>query len=74
MRREVLALLSNEKVTYIEFQGDLWVYEKPKVNVTQRSHWNSIYVTLSFMRKAEPSLLILSIDRLMIVDYSPHLL
>ena len=25
MRREVLTLLSNEKVTYIEFQGDLWV-------------------------------------------------
>ena len=25
MRREVLALLSNEKVTYIEFHGNLWV-------------------------------------------------
>ena len=25
MRREVLALLLNEKVTYIEFQVDLWV-------------------------------------------------
>ena len=25
MRREVLDLLMNDKVTYIEFQGDLWV-------------------------------------------------
>ena len=25
MRREVSAPLSNEKVTYIEFQGELWV-------------------------------------------------
>ena len=25
MRREVSTLLMNKKVTYIEFQGDLWV-------------------------------------------------
>ena len=64
-----------------EFQGSLWEnekpkvtleYEKPRVNVTQRSPWNSIYVTFSFMRKAETSLLILFVDQLMRVDYSPH--
>ena len=55
-----------------KFQGTLWVCEKPKVNVTQRSPWNSIYVTLSFERRAETYLLILSMDRLMRVDYSPH--
>ena len=41
-------------------------------NVTQRSSWNSIYVTFSFMRKVETSLLILYVDRLMRADYSPH--
>ena len=41
-------------------------------NVTQRSSWNSIYVTFSFERGAETSPLILSVDRLMRVDYSPH--
>ena len=30
MRREVSAPLSNEKVTYIEFQGDLWLFTFPK--------------------------------------------
>ena len=64
-----------------KFQGSLWEnekrkatleYEKPRVNVTQRSPWNSIYVTFSFERGAGTSLLILSVDRLMRVDYSPH--
>ena len=64
-----------------KFQGSPWEYENPnvtleygntRVNVTQRSPWNSIYVTFSFMRKAGTSLLILSVDRLMRVDYSPH--
>ena len=64
-----------------KFQGSLWEYEKPKatlecenqrVNVTQRSPWNSIYVTFSFERRDIASLLILFIDRLMRVDYSPH--
>jgi hypothetical protein len=54
-----------------KFQGSLWEYEKPKdtlecekpkVNVTQRSPWNSIYVTFSFERGAETSLLILSVE------------
>ena len=55
-----------------KFQGSLWEYENPKVNVTQRSLWNSIYVTFSFMREVGTSLLILSIERLMRVDYSPN--
>ena len=62
-----------------KFQGSLWEnknpkatleYENPRVNVTQRSPWNYIYVTFSFMSRA--ALLILSIDQLMRVDYSPH--
>ena len=64
-----------------KFQGSLWEnerpkanleYENPRVNVTQRSPWNSIYVTFSFMRRDETSLLILYVDHLMRVDYSPH--
>ena len=64
-----------------KFQGLLREYEKPKITlecekprfyVTQRSPWNSIYVTFSFMRRAKNSLLILFVDRLMRVDYSPH--
>ena len=64
-----------------KFQGSLWENENakvtlecenPRVNVTQKSPWNSIYVTFSFMRRAETSLLILSVDQLMRVDYSPH--
>ena len=47
-------------------------YEKTRVNVTQRSPCKSIYVNFSFMRRAETSLLILSVERLMSVDYSPH--
>ena len=52
-----------------KFQGSLWEGENPKVNVTQRS---PIYVTFSFMSRDKTYLLILSIDRLMRVDYSPH--
>ena len=64
-----------------KFQGSLWEnerpkatleYEKPRVNVTQRSPWKSIYVTFSFMRGAKTSLLILSLERLMKADYSPN--
>ena len=55
-----------------KFQGSLWEYEKPKVNVTQSSPWNSIYVNFSFMRRVRTSLLILSVDLLMRVDYSLH--
>ena len=46
-----------------KFQGTLWECDKKKVNVTQRSPWNSIYVTFSFMRSVGTSLLILSVDR-----------
>ena len=55
-----------------KFQGSLWEYENPKVNVTQRSLWNSIYVTFSFMIRVKTSLLILFVDQLIRVDYSPH--
>ena len=64
-----------------KFQGSLWEnerpkttleYENPRFNATKMSPWKSIYVTFSFMRRAGTSLLILSIDRLMRVDYSPH--
>ena len=55
-----------------EEKGLVWEYEKPKVNVTQRSSWNSIYVTFSFMKRAGTSLLILFVDRLMRLDYSPN--
>jgi hypothetical protein len=48
-----------------KFQGTLWEYEKPKVNVTQRSLWNYIYVTLTHENVAKTSLLILLVDRLM---------
>ena len=55
-----------------KIKGTLWEYENPKVNVTQRSHWNSIYVTFLFVRRVRTYLLILSVDRRMRVDYSPH--
>ena len=64
-----------------KFQGSLWEnerpkstleYEKPRVNVTQRSPWKSIYVTFSFMRRVKTYLLILSVEWLMRVDYFPH--
>jgi len=35
MRREVPTLLSNEKVTYIEFQDDLWVTFDPWLFIFQ---------------------------------------
>ena len=64
-----------------KFQGSLWEnerpkstleYEKPRVNVTQRSPWKTIYVTFSFLRKVGTSLLIHFFKWLMRVDYSPH--
>ena len=64
-----------------KFQGSLWENEKPKdtleyentrVNVTQREPLNSIYVTLSFMRRVGTSPLILYVARLMRANYSPH--
>ena len=55
-----------------KFQGTLWEYENPKVNVTKRSPWNSIYVTLSYERGVETSLLMLLVDQSMKTDYSSH--
>ena len=43
-------------------------------NVTQRSSWNSIYVSFSFERGAKTSLIILVVAQLMRADYSPHYL
>ena len=40
MRREVLTLLTNEKVTYIEFQGDLWVTLTFGFSHSQSVPWN----------------------------------
>ena len=50
----------------------IWECEKPKVNVTQRSPWNSICVPISFERGVETSLLMLLVDQLMRVGCSPH--
>ena len=64
-----------------KFQGSLWEnekskvtleYENPRVNVTQRSPWKSIYETFSFMRMVGTSILIPFVEQLMRVDYSPH--
>ena len=52
-----------------KFQGTLWEYEKTKVKVTQRSPWNSMYVTLSYERDAITFLLMLLVDWLMKEDY-----
>ena len=49
-----------------------WNMKSQGSNVTQRSSWNSIYVTFSFERGAGASLLILVVAQLMRVDYSPH--
>ena len=43
-------------------QGSLWEGEKPKVNVTQRSPWNSIYVNFSHEKGSKNSLLMLNVD------------
>ena len=54
-----------------KFQGSLFENENTRVNVTQRSPWNSIYVTFSFERGVITSLVILFVDQLMRID-SPH--
>ena len=51
-----------------------WNMKSQGSNITQRSSWNSIYVTFSFEREAKTSLLILVAAQLMRVDYSPHFL
>ena len=55
-----------------KFEGIVWEYENPKFNVTQRSPWKSIYVTLSYERGFGTSLFMLLVDQLMKEDYSPH--
>ena len=49
-----------------------WNMKSQGSNVIQRSAWNSIYVTFSFERGVETSLLILVVAQLMRADYSPH--
>ena len=51
-----------------KFQETLWEYENPKVNVTQRSPWNSIYVSFLTWERVRTSLLMLLVDRLMKAD------
>ena len=51
-----------------------WNMKRQGSNVTQRSSWNSIYVSFSFERGAGTSLLILVAAQLMRADYSPHFL
>ena len=51
-----------------KFQGTLWEYENPKVNVTQRSPWNSIYVNSLHEKGVETSLLMLNVNQLMKKD------
>ena len=40
MRREVMAALKDEKVTYIEFKGDLWVTLTFIFSYSQSVPWN----------------------------------
>ena len=51
-----------------KFQGTLWEYENPSVNVTQRSPWNSICVKFLHEKRAKTFLLMLNVDRLMKED------
>ena len=39
---------------------------------SQRSPWKSLFVTFSFVREVETSILILFVDQLMRENYSPH--
>ena len=58
----------------MEGQNPPWNVKSQVSSVTQRSSWNSIYVSFSFEREAETSLLILVAAQLMRVDCSPHFL
>lgn len=53
-------------------QKPSWNMKRQGSNVTQRSSWNSIYVSFSFERGVGTSLLILIVAQLMRADYSPH--
>jgi hypothetical protein len=58
MRREVLTPLSNEKVTYIEIQGDLWVTLTFGFLHSQSVPWNFSY--LNYINKENRRHFILS--------------
>ena len=58
MRREVPASLSNEKVKYIEFQGDLWVTLTFGFSHSQSVPWN--FYSLNYINKENISLFIFS--------------
>ena len=58
MRREVLTPLWNEKVTYIEFQGDLWVTLTFGFSHSQSVPWN--FSSLNYINKENRSLFIFS--------------
>ena len=49
-----------------------WNMKSQGSNVTQRSSWNSIYVTFSFEGGAKIFLPILVVAQLMRANYSPH--
>ena len=55
MRREVSVPLSNEKVTYIEFQGDLWVTLTFGFSYSQSVPWNFSSLNLHKFGKYEDS-------------------
>ena len=55
MRREVISLLTDEKVTYIEFQGDLWVTLTFGFSYSQSVPWNLTSLNLHKLRKYEDS-------------------
>ena len=66
----------NSKSHFGKMKGQTppWNMKSQGSNVTQRSSWNSIYVTFSFERGVRTSLLILLAAQLMRADYSPHFL
>jgi hypothetical protein len=55
MRREVMASLSNERVTYIEFQGDLWVTLTFGFSHSKSVPWNFSSLYLHNFGKYEDS-------------------
>ena len=58
MRREVPTPLSNEKVTYTEIQGDLWVTLTFGFSHSQSVPWN--FSSLNYINKENKSLFIFS--------------
>jgi hypothetical protein len=74
MRREVSASLSNEKVTYIEIQGDLWVTLTFVFSYSQSVPWNFlllIYINLENMNTLHIPLLFIYIKNILIFN-SPN--